>query len=731
MSEPQRELSPLSLGDRWAVWPIAKLRTAGMPFRLLEQAGSGPGAAAALAGDERIAAAIAWQNEAMTQTWLLDYRSELRAGKDELRRRNEREVKLIQYGQRYCAKNETIGFFGPVSWALLGTEDAVPVLDGSPLTRRDAVVCVETNLVQAIVDHYAGQERLRSLMPLRRSPVASVVGCTLRLPPGREIPITADQAAVWEMVDGTRSADELASGSARYLDAVESLIAFGGVLVGPDVPMDGQPERVLETLAPHLPPADGGQLRLALGELAARRAELLDAVSAEDIAAGLQRLAAALRPILPDDQPAAGRRHFGRGMVYLETRSEAMLRIPDACVRDVGEPLALVLDTAAWLVREVGQCFAEQALRAHRRLALDGPVRLDTLLFALAGELEGAPGARVHEVVSDFQQRWLAVIGDVSARSVRLRAEEIAPMVRALFPAAAPGWAGSVQHSPDLLMRADPESGALSWVLGELHLACNTLENRIAFVTHPYDQAAMLDLSARDMRAGRVVTLFSRRSEHVTGRTSPPLSSHLPELYRYWCFSHDRTAPPDDTSEWASTQFEVVSSGDGLIARCPSWEAPLNELLGDLLSALVGNRFRPLATAPHSPRVTVDDLVIARERWRFPARELIGGHRNPVLAREHAADTILRAGAPRHVFAMSPVERKPVYVDLESPLLLRNLVHLARRADRAAEMVDIAEMLPEPAALWTQTDEGPLTAEIRLAVAQREPAAAPAWRSLA
>jgi hypothetical protein len=39
-------------------------------------------------------------------------------------------------------------------------------------------------------------------------------------------------------------------------------------------------------------------------------------------------------------------------------------------------------------------------------------------------------------------------------------------------------------------------------------------------------------------------------------------------------------------------------------------------------------------------------------------------------------------------------------------------------------------MLPEPAALWVETAEGPLTSEIRLAAAQRGPAARPAWRAV-
>lgn len=730
MADPVSAFDPIPLNETWALWPIAQLRTPGMPFRVLEQMSAAPGAAAHIALDERIAAAIAWQNDGVTQTWLLGYRRALQAGKDELSRRGLRELKLIHYAQRYCAKNETIGFFGPVSWALLGTPDAAPVLHGSPLTTRAAAVCVEVSLVQAAIDHYAGQDRLRPLLPLRRNPVVSVLGSIMRMPPGREVELSASQAAAWDEIDGTRCAQELAANDDRYREAAESLIALGAVLVGPDVPMDSQPERVLGALADRLPDPEASQLRTALKELAACKTQLFNATSAEDVAAGQRRLAVALSAVLPDVGQASVGRVFGRGLAYLESRSEAVLRLPRTCVQELGRPLTLVLDTAAWLAREVGECFEERAVRAYGRLASAGPVRLDALLFALAGELEGAPGSGVHEVVNDFQQRWLGVIGDVSPRRIQLRGDDIAPRVRALFPTGMPGWAASVQHSPDVLMRKDPDSGALSWVLGEMHTAWNTLENRISFATCGFDATTMTDLTAVDMRAGRVVTMFARRSDHVSPRSSPPLSSCLPGQYRYWCFSADRTMPPAGAEEWASTQFEVFRSLNGLVARCPRWEAPLIELVGDLLSGLVVNRFRLLAPAQHSPRVTIDRLVIARERWRFEASGVLGGYSDPRLAAEHAARSVLAAGTPRHVFVLSPAERKPVYVDLESPPLRRLLAHVARRAMRCDEAIDIVEMLPEPGALWIETDEGAVTSEIRLAVAQRAPAMRSAWQAL-
>ena len=386
-----------------------------------------------------------------------------------------------------------------------------------------------------------------------------------------------------------------------------------------------------------------------------------------------------------------------------------------------------MLDSAAWLTREAGECVADRAGAVYHKLARAGPVRLDAMIFALAAELSGAEGSGIHEVVSDFQQRWLAILGDVSGRSVQRASEDLAPLIQSMFPDGEPVWAASRQHSPDVMMRRDPQTGGLTWVLGELHLACNTLENRTAFSTHALDTVAMTRLTEQDMAAGRVVALFSRRSEHVTPRAFPPLASHLPDLYRYWSFTADRTMPPEDAQECSSTEIEVAAANGGLVARAPSWEAPLTEVLGDLLTALVANRFRILEPAAHIPRVAIDSLVVVRERWRFDARRLVGGHSDPKLAVERCIRAVRDAGVPRHVFTLSAAERKPVYIDFESPALQRLFAHLVRRAEAQRRTIDVTEMMPRPDELWIETEQGAMTSELRLAVVRSGPAARRAW----
>ena len=120
---------------------------------------------------------------------------------------------------------------------------------------------------------------------------------------------------------------------------------------------------------------------------------------------------------------------------------------------------------------------------------------------------------------------------------------------------------------------------------------------------------------------------------------------------------------------------------------------------------------------PHVPRIRCGRLVLQRERWRVRSHELVGanGARSGSDAADYEAATTLRRrlSLPRHVFAKVPAEMKPIYVDWDAPLLVRQLVRLARA--NGGE-VELTEMFPGPDRLWLELDGQRFTSEVRCAV---------------
>ena len=98
-------------------------------------------------------------------------------------------------------------------------------------------------------------------------------------------------------------------------------------------------------------------------------------------------------------------------------------------------------------------------------------------------------------------------------------------------------------------------------------------------------------------------------------------------------------------------------------------------------------------------RAQIGRLVVRREHWSAAAGELAGDL--AAWARER--------GLPRRVFARSPLERKPRYVDFESPSLCRALKRFAREG-----AIEFEEMLPGPDECWLESDAGHHTSELRV-----------------
>jgi hypothetical protein len=156
-----------------------------------------------------------------------------------------------------------------------------------------------------------------------------------------------------------------------------------------------------------------------------------------------------------------------------------------------------------------------------------------------------------------------------------------------------------------------------------------------------------------------------------------------------------------------TTDGETVTAPDG------TWQAPLAHLLW--LPMLVAgvhayDPFPPTSADGHGARITMGRTVWQRETWDIPATD------GPASA-QAAASWARGLGLPRRVFALSPGELKPIYVDFDSPILTRILCRQLRRAaaDFPGRPARFTEMLPGPDDCWLTDEEGQrYTSELRL-----------------
>ena len=271
---------------------------------------------------------------------------------------------------------------------------------------------------------------------------------------------------------------------------------------------------------------------------------------------------------------------------------------------------------------------------------------------AMRAELDAA------QEEAKFQQRWAEILQvPADTHRVQLDSDELVDRVAELFPRRPLPWATAIHHSPDFMLAAEDAAAVARdehlFVLGELHLSFNTMESRL-FVQQHDDPASMLAAAEADLGDRRIYSIPSREVPGVSSRVSPPSALMSPN-YTYWTIHLEAAAPPGPIIPAADLTVQLED--DRLIVRSGSGEltAPLSRVFGELLSAATVNAFKPIARDGRSPRITIDQLVLARESWSFPAeqvawaRDQVRGRpvlRGPALAgRARAAGAGLLQGA--------------------------------------------------------------------------------------
>ena len=779
----------IRLTDDWALWRTVLLRGAGFPIQLLAALGdpdlgrfadevlaadaSDPAAAsrAELAYDAEFTAAVgrlsaslyeaairptlreavAWQNRHALTTGIDPL---VRRGPEPPKRDGQHrghEALVASYLQRYCAKNDTIGFFGPVGWSQFDDGQGIRITraaSGSLLAAR--VTYLEGWAVRGIMaDHLAA---LRPWLVPRRMPFLDVEAMALRLPLAPPVLLTRAEAAVMAACDGIRDANEIAavvlgdpgSGISEVAEVFEVIaqLADRNRLawqfdvppqdLWPDLPARAVLARVTDD-AVRVP------AEKALDELVGAVAELAGAAGdperVAETMAGLEATFSRLSGAAPTRRP--GELYAGRTLAYEECLRGDTARLGQDILDGVRDALALVLDSARWFMAEVGQEYAQHFEEAYRQrsAALGSDVVPFTDFWILVNEaLFGMPPVVIEPAVQELRRRWAAVLNlPPGARQVQLRSADLRERAASAFPARPLPWPMAVHHSPDLMIAGSDTAagGKPTWVLGEVHPSIVTIRYANLLQFHgdlPGIQAAM--------RSDLSLPAIWIAETGEKGGTNTRLSNVVPSPGDFrLVFAHD-SCGYDPATTVAVGECDLIATASGLRVRRRdgTFERGLFEVVGDLVATVMAQCFELVGPGQHRPRVTIDDLVVSREKWTFAASEAIFADITDERARYlRARAWAAEHGLPRHVFCRFTGEAKPIYADLTSLAsidLLARSVRRSRRNAGADAKLSVGEMLPAPDQTWLTDAQGQhYTSELRMVAVDQKAAYQPAQKS--
>ncbi|MFY2558165.1 lantibiotic dehydratase [Corallococcus terminator] len=756
-------LVPLAPG--MALWPWAALRGAGFPAEDVLRLAAPTAAAAAetwlatgadkpgdalraafdadllnisaalrsLAGETRLREALLWQNRHAYKTGVEPLAALPATARNSKARQRERLV--ASYVQRYATKNDTIGFFGPVGWArLTQSSDALRLLPGQQLVSRRAVY-FEAWCMDTLGAALAQDASLRRWAPPRLLPYFRLDGQVLHGPMPEPVELLPSQAALLARCDGSVSAAALAEtltrGAAPSFTSVDEVYAaldqasgMGVLAWGWDVPLVVRPEVVLRGALMAIPDAEARARALApLERLEHARAGVEAAAgSPEALDGALAELEGVFKEVtgaLPTR--AAGKTYASRTLIYEDCVRDGELELGAPLLARLGPVLELLLTGARWLVGEVTLRTGVGLEALFDKLSQGGaPVELTTLQLAFVQAIQdpASSGALmpIDEIVAEHRRRWRDLFAlEPGVRRQTRTVEALRPLVSEAFVTRGAGWKRRWHASPDMMIDAASaeavQAGDYQLVLGELHL-CNSLSS--LFVEQHPAPAELFALAERCASEADIIPVFPK--SEWSQRTLPCL---FPRDSLHYLSGQEPS--PNPGARALRVGDLMVERRDGaleVVDRVSGRRFGLMDFLAVYLEHRCASAFDLALGEDYSPRLTVDGVIVARERWSVPAASLGFASVTEALEQWLEARRWQRGlGIPRFAFFKVATERKPCFVDFDSPLLVEMMAKLVRRAveDAPASRVSFSEMVPDPDHLWlTDAARHRYTSELRV-----------------
>jgi hypothetical protein len=565
------------------------------------------------------------------------------------------------------------------------------------------------------------------LMP-RRLSFIKLDGNALIEPTGRRMMLSADQAGVLRSCDGTTRTHDIATRANLdlpvVLEILQELQQRRWISCKLELPISPRPERDLRGFLDGVGDEKARYQALEwLDSLEAARDQVRDSTSAAALADALTSMDELFGRITgAAAKRNEGRTYGGRTLVYHDSARDIDI-VLGADLVAAARPLRLLSQAARWYCWRLGD-EARDTLRDvyARAVAKHGrPVDLPTIWFASVHALIRALEGSMTHIDEEFQKKWAAIIpAPARTREVCYSCDDLLPMVDEAFAAPGPGWAGARYFSPDVMVSAADlnalPGGDFTLVLGEAHMAINTMRSNCFVTQHP-DEADLVAAVDEDFPDPRLLIVLPKENPpRLTVRTHPALIRDRDILVEV----NQHTVAADHPGLVLSRDVEVVEAEGTVMARLPGGEQfELLDLFAEMLMSMVVDRFQLFAGQPHTPRVRIDRLVVARESWRFNAADLDFATEKDEAARfVRTRGWAAALGIPRYAFVKSSAEEKPVYVDFASPIFVNALAKMVRRTNADERLPDktiaVAEMLPAHDDLWLTDQEGNrYTSELR------------------
>lgn len=636
------------------------------------------------------------------------------------------ERRALRYVQRLCSKNDTISFFGPMTWGRFDPHSETGLdlqWQGPGLSSRHVFFehWTADRLARAIERdrELRGALSFRVRYPFEWTPEGLMVHHALAGRMRRPRP-PEQEALLQACASGLVSADALAQTGAT--DAALDALLDAGALEAFLVPIEAlQPvEGLLADLRAAVAPGPARELwEGRLAELLALKQRFTTAGCDErrELLAEIEGRFSAWTGA--EARRNGGRTYGGRNLFYEDcTRHPERFTIGGRVLEDLQADLGSLVAVQSALLEVIEPYGWQRFCEIHAAMAKGGrAVPLTKFLIKVFG-LAGSSYLDAKLVPKQDQEalleRALTVleIQRVGPGRLRVAARDPGAVERAgmLRRPVIPGV--------DVMLAARDaaavEAGDYRFVVGEVqYFPLGYPEYLYTFHPDPERFRADYERVLSSPRSGRELPLLRvELEEEVTRlvRIREPLADYV--LVDGHGRSYDERRPQRRMTELTAhlEDGNVVAEdrqGQRFLLGNPHHDLFLDaafKLLLEILRRSAGD-----GSGASQEMVVGRRTVLLRRQWTLAKDTLNPG--GAPFGTFVAAQRARRAqGLPRHVFARLAGEVKPVMVDFDSPLLVENLARMAP----AGKEIALSEMRPGPGELWHRSPGGSHTSELRI-----------------
>ncbi|HEX5747975.1 MAG TPA: lantibiotic dehydratase [Archangium sp.] len=639
------------------------------------------------AAEPAIQEAVFFSNPAMYENvWSRYLEGEQRPDNSDARR-VERQV--YTYLQRFCAKNETTSFFGPISYGECGgegAEDVRVVPSGSTRRRTFLTFWAVTELARAV----AREPEVRRHLPLRLNPL-------FKVEPGRascepltlEVQLSPEAERLLEVLPGAPTLGTASNALGQPVEAVQRLVLplMKSALVLLGLPFVANDFGTFSSLREAVAALPGSEAR----ERWLSRLDELERLRGEFEGAGLARRRELLQTLETrfteyTGKPARrgeGQVYSDRLILYEEASSPFRLKLGRRFSQEMAAKLSGALELSAAYGDSVQRSYREQV-----RDALGPEERpLDFLEYAVRLRPDQVAGSRFAPVPP--------ILLDEDLSRSRTLPEDF-------LGTSQPGGRYSL---PDVCLAATDQGFEVMCARVHHHLMLWSWLSAFYPDRARYESVAGQWLEREPAAKGLVGLAIRRRNKGFYVYPGRKLMYSVSDVLDV----EQGALKPHDVKVLPTREGPVLMDGEG---KRLSLYMPLDDF----------NTYAPFAALAHPqvlhaklrtrgrhlPRLHVGGAVYQRERWELPTTlfsQVSGMDLLLAVERERRA-----SGWPRFVFMRSTVERKPYLIDTASPFALELLLYLSR----GAEQLSVEEMYPAPEQLWLKDERGRYTCEMRM-----------------